>query len=196
MNQRGFTLLELLIAITLMALVVTISLGAFRLSNSTIEKAENKAEYLERLRSTLSVIDTQVQSLLYVLKTEGTDRINYLSGDYKSLQFVTNTSLWDRDAGYMLVQYEVRQDRNGKYELYVSERPLNQNDGLTALLLKGLDRITFDYQYTTTASEQFVWQSDFKAKTGTPYSIRLTIVDGPDTYRLEMPVRNFRRIEG
>ncbi len=196
MNQRGFTLLELLIAITLMALVVTISLGAFRLSNSTIEKAENKAEYLERLRSTLSVIDAQVQSLLYVLKTEGTDRVNYLSGDHNGLQFVTNTSLWDRDAGYMLVHYEVRQDRNGKYELYVSERPLNQNDGLRALLLKGLDRITFDYQYATTASEQLAWHSDFKAKTGTPYSIRLTIVDGQDTYRLEMPVRNFRRTEG
>ncbi len=196
MNQRGFTLLELLIAITLMALVVTISLGAFRLSSSAIQKAEIKAEYLERLRSTLSVIDAQVQSILYVLKTEGTERVNYLSGDSKSLQFVSNTSLWDKDAGYMLVSYEVRQDHNGKYGLYISERPLNQNDGLTALLLKGFDRITFDYQYATSATDQLAWHSEFRAKTGTPNSIRLTIIDGAETYRLEMPVRNFRRIEG
>ncbi len=197
MNQRGFTLLELLISITLMALVVTISIGGFRLAASSIDKAESKAEQLQRIRSAFFVIDAQVQSILYVLKTEETEKVNYLRGDGHNLQFVSNTSLYDREGGYVLVNYRVLQDNYGKYELHVSERLLNQEqEGRSVLLLKGFDRIYFEYQYAGISEEQMGWHGYFSEKTGTPYVIKMTIIEGTKTYTLLMPVRNFRRIEG
>lgn len=195
MNQKGFTLLELIISITLVALIVTISLGGLRLSFSSVDKAEQKTEYLERIRSSLFIINTQLQSLAYVLKQEDNERVNYLKGDSQHLEFVSNTSFLDRYGGFVLVSYTVRQDSQGKYELYASEKLINHDEGVTVLLLKGLDRIYFQYQYGAETEEQIAWHDEFKEKTGTPFSIKVTLVEGTRSYSLEIPVRSFRKTE-
>lgn len=195
MGQRGFTLLELIISITLVALIVVIALGGLRLSFSSVNKAEHKTEYLERIKTSLFIINSQLQSLAYVLKQEDNERVNYLKGDSHHIEFVSNTSFLDRYGGFVLVSYTVRQDNQGKYELYASERLLNHDEGVTVLLLKGLDRIHFQYQYGGETEEQMTWHDEFKEKTGTPFSVKVTILEGTRSYSLEIPVRSFKKTE-
>lgn len=195
-NQRGFTLLELIISITLMALIVTISVSGFRLAYRSIDKIELKSEEMERLRSFLSIIDAQVSSLQYILETKDTEKLNYIVGDSNSFQFVSNTSIWDRESGYVLVKYNITQDENGKKDLFISESQLNGEGVLSAHLLKGWDRIWFEYAYADTLFGEETWHSGFSEKVGTPKIVRITLQKGSSKHIYNMMINDIRRIDG
>ncbi len=59
---RGFTLLELMISISMLVIIIVIISGAMRLASRSITAGEKKIETLERLRTSLSIINAQIQS--------------------------------------------------------------------------------------------------------------------------------------
>ena len=61
-SRLGFTLLELIISISLLVIIVVIISGAMRLASRSIAAGEKKVETLERLRTSLSIINAQIQS--------------------------------------------------------------------------------------------------------------------------------------
>ncbi|MCX8026912.1 MAG: prepilin-type N-terminal cleavage/methylation domain-containing protein [Thermodesulfovibrionales bacterium] len=196
-KEAGFTLLELIISITLMALIVTISLGGFRIANSSVSKAEKKTEELERFRTAISLIDRQIQSLIYVLKRQELEQVNYIVGDTSSFTFVSNISLWDRDLGYVLVTYEVERDINNRYNLKTTERLISTNtEEYSTHLLKGLQDIRFEYLFTENITTEMIWHNEFKRKNGTPYAVRLTLKSDIWQGTLNIPIRNFVQSTG
>jgi general secretion pathway protein J len=62
MKDEGLTLLELIISITIIGIIILIITGAMQLSFRSVESGEKKIEALERMRSSLAVIDSQIQS--------------------------------------------------------------------------------------------------------------------------------------
>jgi len=62
-NPRGFTLLELIISITMIAVIVGIALGGMRLGISTREIGEQKADTYQRLRFIGEQISQNIKSL-------------------------------------------------------------------------------------------------------------------------------------
>ena len=58
----GFTLLELIISITLVAIIVLIISVAANLGYRSFNSGEKKMNAVERLRSSLTIIDAQIQS--------------------------------------------------------------------------------------------------------------------------------------
>ena len=61
-RQKGFTLLELLISMTLFLLVIVILGGALRLGFRSISAGEKRMDVLERFRSSFGIITNQLQS--------------------------------------------------------------------------------------------------------------------------------------
>ncbi|MGD9579336.1 MAG: type II secretion system protein J, partial [Syntrophorhabdus sp.] len=61
-NNVGFTLLELIISITLVAIIVLIVAGAANLGYRSFNSGERKLNAVERLRASLIIIDAQIQS--------------------------------------------------------------------------------------------------------------------------------------
>ena len=61
-SSAGFTLLELLISMTLLVVIVVIAFGAMRISSRSMSAGERKMDALERYRTVLSIIDSQVES--------------------------------------------------------------------------------------------------------------------------------------
>jgi prepilin-type N-terminal cleavage/methylation domain-containing protein len=81
-SRLGFTLLELMISISMLVIIIVIIGGAMSLAFRSISAGEKKIEALERLRTSLSVINAQIQSgtpLMYsdqgALATQGTGAI-------------------------------------------------------------------------------------------------------------------------
>ncbi len=62
--DRGFTLLELLISLSLLVVIVVIAMGAMRLGSRSVAAGEKKMNDRERFRTVLSLIDAQIQSQL------------------------------------------------------------------------------------------------------------------------------------
>ena len=61
-SRLGFTLLELIISISMLVIIIVIISGAMRLASRSIADGERKIEALERLRTSFSIINAQIQS--------------------------------------------------------------------------------------------------------------------------------------
>ncbi|MFQ3573789.1 MAG: hypothetical protein SNJ53_04060, partial [Thermodesulfovibrionales bacterium] len=165
-------------------------------ANTTASKAETKAEETERFRTALFTIDRQIQSLMYILKPEGNELINYISGSPSSFTFVSNISLWDRDLGYVLVSYEIERDTDNRLNIRTRERLIGHPDEYTTYLLKGLDTAVFQYLYTENINTEMSWHNEFKRKNGTPYAVRLIFKKDRWQGTLNIPIRHFVQSTG
>ena len=91
--SSGFTLLELLISLTIMGLIVVVVFGAFRIGVRAWEKGEKDVETHQRQRVVLNLIKRQLASIFVHKVGNGNHRPFFLKGDKKSMEFLSNTSI-------------------------------------------------------------------------------------------------------
>ena len=107
-RRRGFTLLELVLAMTALALVTGICYGAFHLAVRAMERGEVAVVTAQRLRVTSDVL-RQIRSALYHVdrSTEDPDQTcSYFQGTATSLSFDTSMQL-QGGGGVSRVTYQV-----------------------------------------------------------------------------------------
>lgn len=89
MRQRGFTLLELLVAITLMALILVALYGGLRLAMNSWDSGEERADTTNRLRLAQEFIRRQLTlSIPAYYFDEQRQRAVAFSGDAEQITFV------------------------------------------------------------------------------------------------------------
>ncbi len=187
-NDLGFTLIELLISISILVLIITIAGSAIRLGYRSINAGEKKMDSLERFRSSLSIVDAQLQSEV-PLSYDGEDgRTFYFKGDGKTLQFSTNYSLWGGHLGYTIAAYRIESDEFGKQALYVTENTIGLSAKREAKLFDALEEICFDY-FDKNSTEQEKWISEWTAGNNIPEKIRINIVKGVTKFSVIIPLR-------
>ncbi|MDA8125422.1 MAG: prepilin-type N-terminal cleavage/methylation domain-containing protein [Deltaproteobacteria bacterium] len=191
--DKGFTLLELLISITLLVLIVVVAMGAMRIGSRSVAAGEKKLEAQERLRTALSVIDYQIQSQVPLTYEEGGGRKYYFQGDKKNLRFSTNYSIWGGGRGYVVATYGIETTEAGKEVLQVSERIPGLEDQWNTRLIEA-DGISFEYFHKAPAEEQGKWVEALPAGTVVPERVRLRMTTGTKQLSLEFPVRVFREM--
>lgn len=189
-SQEGFTLLELIISIALLGIIILIVTGASRLGFRSVDAGERKIESLERLRTSLNIIESQIQSEVPLTYTEEDgSRKYYFKGSRTSLQFSTNTSLLSGQRGYVLASYRVVQDQQGKQALYVSENSVGVENKTETKLLDGFDEIYFEYFYKDPTEEQGTWVTEYTDETSMPEKIAVHIVRKSQDLSMIIPMR-------
>ena len=186
----GFTLLELMISISMLVIIILIISGAMRLASRSIASGEKKIEALERLRASLSIINAQVQSGLPVMYGDQGALKYYFKGDIRSLQLSTNYSVWGGQRGYVIVTYRVGLDPQGKQALYASEHIIGIEASRETKLLDGFDDIHFEYfEKGLTVNEPGKWVQYWTNDAIIPSKIRLRLLSGFKERSLIIPVR-------
>ena len=114
-NSRGFTLLELLISLTIVALIVVIIFGALRIGIRAWEKGEKDVDVRQRQRIVLDLIKRQLASTC-VSDVWGKDQqLVSLKGDNKSIAFVSHIPMTPGNRfGLVYVQYAVKKEEGNK----------------------------------------------------------------------------------
>jgi general secretion pathway protein J len=187
--QSGFTLLELLVSITLIGLIVVIVGGAMRLGYRSVDKGEKKVEMLERFKVSLSVMDAQIQSGM-PLKGTG-DEVNqyYFKGKKDSVRFASNYSLMGGQRGYVLVAYRVEVDKNDKRTLYAKENTIGMENQKEVKLLEGFEDIHFEYFLKDALEAQSKWVEEWTDDMNFPQKVRIHLAWGNQRISLVVPVR-------
>jgi general secretion pathway protein J len=144
-DLRGFTLLELLIAITVLSLIVVIVGSSMRLGFRAADAGERKIESLERLRRSVTIIDAQIQSAIPLTFSNQTERRTFFRGDKEGLRFVTTYSIWGGQTGDVVVNYRIGPDPQGKQTLYATENVVGTDAVLETRLLTDCEAIDFSY---------------------------------------------------
>ena len=188
-SRAGFTILELTISISLIGLIVLIMVGAMRLGSRSIDSGEKKIESLERTRSSLNILDSQIQSqnpLTY--DAEGIKKY-YFVGDRELLQFATNYSIWGGQKGYVVVTYKIYSDNSGKQILYASENVIGLDNNREVRLSGTFDKIYFEYFYKDPTEEEGKWIEQWADDVNIPEKVRVHLVEGTRDLSLIIPMR-------
>ena len=188
--RRGFTLLELLISITMLVIIIVMIGGAMRLGSRSVAAGEKRVESLERLRTSLSLMNAQIQSGLPLKVDEQGASRYYFQGDNKSLQLSTNYSIWGGQRGYVIVNYRVERADSGKETLYASEQIVGIEASRETKLLEAFDDIGFEYfEKGGPGEEQGTWVEAWTDDSLIPSKIRLHLLSGMKERWMIIPIR-------
>jgi general secretion pathway protein J len=87
-GTRGFTLIEVVLALSIFALLGAILYGAFALSHSAVAKSQNAAERSQSLRSTADLLGVYIRSA-YPYRSSAQDRAIFFHGESDSVTWIS-----------------------------------------------------------------------------------------------------------
>ena len=187
--EKGFTLLELMVSFLIIGILVLIIAGAMRLSLNIVDKGEAKIDSLERTRTSLKIVTSQIQSQFPLAFEEDGEKKFYFQGEGKAMQLATNYSIWGGRRGYVLVKYRVETDERGKEMLTASENIIGMDNIKETTLFKSLDKIYFEYFFKDPTEEKGEWIEQWEDRFKLPEKVRVHLeVKGKD-FSMIIPVR-------
>lgn len=194
-GREAFTLIELIISMTIVAVILVIIFGAFRVSIRAWEKGEKDIDKQQRYRIVLDLVRRQMISASFK-KIEVEDKHQHvLKGDASSFEFLSHVALKPENRfGVVFVQYRVVQDENGNDRLLAYERNVlffdkdfkSQHIDPDAFfkLIPAAQHIYFEYlkpaEQDLQEKPQWVNTWDPEHDKGVPAAVKLTVVDQPD----------------
>jgi general secretion pathway protein J len=187
-SSGGFTLLELMISMTLLVLIVVIAVGALRISSRSVEAGEKKMEAEERFRMVISTLDAQISSHIPLTYLDDSNKIYYFRGEKKTLRFSTCHSIWDSRRGCVIVTYKVEDHADG-YEVLSAVEQIPEHEGTRQTRLLDASAISFEYYIKAAAEEQGKWVDTLSDGLTIPEKIRIRITQGSSQLPLMFPVR-------
>ena len=189
MRDDGFTLIELIISIAILGIIILIITGALRLGFRSVESGEKKIEAHERIRSSLAIIDSQIQSEIPLTYDDEGERKYYFLGERGFMQFASNYSIWGMGQGYVIATYIVETGENGKQVLNATENTVGVENTRTTRLFDTFDTIYFEFFYKDPTEEEGMWVDEWADEFSMPERIRIHLVEGMRDFSMIIPMR-------
>ena len=127
-SRRGVTLIELLIAVTLVSLLSTGMLIAIRLGLSTMERVNDRLYGNRRVMSVNRIIDSQIAGLVFaradcIATGNKAESITFFQGESSTMRFVSTYSLDEAARGYAkILEFQVIPGEREGVRLVVNEQ--------------------------------------------------------------------------
>lgn len=194
-NRKAFTLLELIISLTIIAVILAIIFGAFRIGIRAWEKGENDIDKLQRYRIVLDLIHRQLTSITYKNVTIDDKDQLILKGDAKFFEFTSHVSLKpENQFGIVYVKYRITENEKAgetfsAYEknmvLFDKEFKISDiDDNEFFELIPNAQSISFEYLKPPEQGmeEEPEWQNkwDPEDDQGLPLAVKLIVVEDPE----------------
>jgi type II secretion system protein J len=178
----GFTFLEVIISLTIMALVVVVTYGALRLGIQAAARGEERKEENQRMRAALSLIRRQLKSVYpYPIQDQGESFV-YFIGETEGVSFISSASRPEA-GGFEKVTYFLQgQERNKELWVRTSAPVLpadlveDREGALSqeALVLTGVEEISWEYLWD--GGDKVEWWREWSGKEERtiPKAVRVT----------------------
>lgn len=122
-GSRGITLIEMIIAVTLVAAIITGLLMSMRTGLSAYQKVSQRLEDNRRAMGLDLAVHRQLGGIMPAVAPCAAGPRSVLAGDPGSLRFVSSSSLAEGARGYpRIVEYAVAPDPQGGVRLMMNER--------------------------------------------------------------------------
>ena len=194
--KQGFTLLEVLMAIAIFAVVIALAYSSYNATFHIINAAGGQAEVYSKARTALERIQEDLESFYpgeEMLFKGTTESIEGYRADNLHFTSTANVRLHPRQAfaGHAIIRYQVQEDpETGTLQLFRSQQPAladaegeegNEDSGL--LLCDNLQEVAFDYR-NRDGEDMESWGDEGEAMDGSSLpeliSITLRFADGQD----------------
>jgi prepilin-type N-terminal cleavage/methylation domain-containing protein len=190
-GQKGFTLIELVISMTILALVITVIAEAFWLGQRSWDRGRDVVDTALRLRSAVEMVSKQLRSTFPLRSKESKDGLVF-SGNSNSIRFITTLPLGiERRGGLFLVEYKSTDTTDGLMEILVHQRTIHTQEPFDTesidgwlTVIKGLGGASWAYY------REGAWSDSWDGDGGQlPDKIKLTITyPDDDDFETVIPV--------
>jgi prepilin-type N-terminal cleavage/methylation domain-containing protein len=185
--QKGLTLLEMILSLTIVALIVALVSSGFNLAGTAIGGGERAAEQNQRLRLATDIMMRQIKStaLYWAHDEEEEYEWPYFQGTRHDLAFVTNAAQ-SGGGGLAIVTYRVQGDPPALVMAEatgVSAGVLAQPERLAelpsqeAVLLSGFSDLHFEYLVSDGIESEWFDAWDGKEEEELPTAVKV-VIDG------------------
>ena len=182
-SQKGFTLIEVILAMTIFALMGTVLYGAFSLGHSAVEKSQRSFENNQKLRAVDELVGSYIRSA-YPYRFSPQDAALLFAGEEAELTFVSSFSraMGGRGMAKVHLFWQGDEKRPGVLRLeeempirVPSEESNEEHEGIRNGLVVREGVKEFRITYLDPQSEQEKWEErwDAKERNTLPRAIRL-----------------------
>jgi prepilin-type N-terminal cleavage/methylation domain-containing protein len=186
--SKGFTLLELLISMSLFLLVIVIMGGSLRLGFRSLGAVEGKSDALERFRSSWEIIMNQIQSAVPLTYDQEGAKKYYFKGDATQLQFATSRSAWGEERGGVIVSYRLESGERGRMALYASERSTVNEETREVMLFDDLKTLSFSYFGREVLDAEGTWTQQWDDPARYPEQVKMNLLRDQGEVTLLFPL--------
>ena len=203
-RREGFTLLEMIISLSILAAITALLVVAFRLTGTSLERGVEEATGMARLRAGTEILERAIRSAdpLPILPVEGT-AVPFFRGEAGRIRFLSAgapSSL--SGGGYRLISFHGGDSSRAPRGLFLSEASPMRAEGVEdwegmekpRILFPEATEVTFGYSPGPTEEGIWEWVDgwDGREKRGLPAAVRLEFVTlaetGPRKTALVIPI--------
>lgn len=177
-RDAGFTLVELLVALAILALVVTLISHATAIGAAGTETVERKSEALGELRLGQSMVRRHLAEARPVRWPDGRRTVAAFEGDPDSVSFVSVMPAWPDMAGLYLVRFHIadgelvmtRRATAGESPEFAFDRHSERR-----VLATGVSSLRFAYFGTDDPRQPAGWSERWHRRGRLPSLVRLNL---------------------
>ncbi|MEO7935012.1 MAG: prepilin-type N-terminal cleavage/methylation domain-containing protein [Dokdonella sp.] len=183
-NLRGFTLIEVMLSIVLLAVLLAAAFGGIRSAVKGMHIGENLMDRTNRLRVAQEFIRHQLSRTLPLPfgQEHGTGTNMMFEGKRDLMRFVAPMPGYLSNGGAYVQTLELSNTRNGKQLLFnhwmlngFDKDKLNKGDSEPVILMDQVDSGKFEYRKLDDQGELEDWSDDWEDPSITPVMIRIEL---------------------
>ena len=180
----GFTLIEVVLALMIFALMVVILYGAFALAQTAVEKSQRNASQSQKRRAVADLVGTYIHSA-YPYRQSPQQAAPFFEGEANSVTFISAYSQAMGGRGMAKIEITSEEDASGRTQLTLEETTpvrLNDDAGTTgqsqSLALEESIR-NFRIDYLNPQGDEDTWEErwDGQERGMLPRALRFTYLD-------------------
>ena len=183
-GAAGFTLIEVVLALTIFALIGGILYGAFSLSHNAVEKSRVNSTRNQKQRSIADLLGSYVRST-FPYRESPQEQTAFFEGDVESLTFVSAYSQGMGGRGMAKIQITKDEDANGRGTVKLEETaPVRLSSesgggGQTYSIVLQDNVKEFRLAYLDPQAEEETWEDrwDGRERRVLPRAVRFTYQD-------------------
>ncbi|MBL8299550.1 MAG: prepilin-type N-terminal cleavage/methylation domain-containing protein [Rhodanobacteraceae bacterium] len=189
-GSRGFSLLEVLLAITLLAILLAGAMSGIRAATRAMHAGEQNIERTNRLRVAQEFVRRELsRSLPLAFGQEHGSGVNFVfQGEKDFLRFVAPMPGHLSRGGPYVQTLELARGRNG-LQLVFTHNMLNgfdldklkPDDGLPVMLLDGIRRGRFEYRKFDDQNKLEDWKDEWENPSMLPVMVRIDLEMTPES---------------
>jgi len=195
-GSAGFTLLEMIVSLTILAGIAAFLVVAFRLAGASIERGEAETKEMARLRAGIAIFERSIRSADPSVLTVEDEPLPYFFGESKKLRFLSASSVSSvPGGGFRLLCFFEAEGTAGGTGMSVADASPFRAEGVASwagtegarVFLPGATDVTFSYSPGPSEDGKWEWLDawDIRETKALPRAVRVTFTTQSENGPLE-----------